>query len=176
MTKKGLWCGVVKWSPKKQQRPFPFIAVKLVSYCPLNLLTLQKLEVDLEKWVLDRALGIGKRAATDACVKCWANPVWTGCPYKTEIPPPSVRCDSWCWIRRLACGCIYGPSMFTRVVLWQSLKQNTIISPMMRRKNIHSLLTLAAEPSEPGEGAAVRPQGWHVSQKWWAESRPDLGP
>lgn len=35
---------------------------------------------------------------------------------------------------------------------------------MMWRRNIHSLLTLAAEPSEPDEGAAVLPPGWPVSQ------------
>lgn len=34
----------------------------------------------------------------------------------------------------------------------------------MRRKNIHSLLTLAADPSEPNVGAAVQPRGWPVSQ------------
>lgn len=31
---------------------------------------------------------------------------------------------------------------------------------MMWRRNIHSLLTLAAEPSEPDVGVAVQPQGW----------------
>lgn len=42
---------------------------------------------------------------------------------------------------------------------------------MMWRRNIHSLLTLAAEPSEPDEGAAVRPRGWPVSQGGGGVSR-----
>lgn len=34
----------------------------------------------------------------------------------------------------------------------------------MWRRNIHSLLTLAAEPSEPDVGAAEQPRGWPVSR------------
>lgn len=45
---------------------------------------------------------------------------------------------------------------------------------MMWRRNIHSLLTLAAEPSEPNEGAAVQPRGWPVSQGWGGRGVQDL--
>lgn len=45
----------------------------------------------------------------------------------------------------------------------------------MWRRNIHSLLTLAAEPSEPSVGAGVRPEGRPDSQGGGA-SRADLGP
>lgn len=41
-------------------------------------------------------------------------------------------------------------SIITRLVTW--------------RRNIHSLLTLAAEPSEPNVGAVVQPRGWPVGQ------------
>lgn len=52
MTEKGHWCGVVKWSPKKQQRPFPYC---IYCICRLNseindLLFTENSEVDLEEW------------------------------------------------------------------------------------------------------------------------------
>lgn len=48
---------------------------------------------------------------------------------------------------------------------WQSV--DIITSLVMWRRNIHSLLTLAAEPSEPSVSAAVQPRGWPVSQGGW---------
>lgn len=50
----------------------------------------------------------------------------------------------------------------------------SIIGLMMRL--IHSLLTLAAEPSGPWEGAAVQPQGWAGGKGCAGCSRPNLGP
>lgn len=51
---------------------------------------------------------------------------------------------------------------------WQSIVARHMVT---WRRNIHSLLTLAAEPSEPNVGAVVQPRGWPVSQ-----GRADLGP
>lgn len=173
MTEKGHWCGAVKWSPNKRQRPFPYCihAVKqwnkwVIVHWPI---------VDLEKWVVDRALGISERVTTDASVKCWANPVRTGCPtdrntnccsHFSIIPSAETAAAVW--------GHIYEFSISTRGIdtrtenkcRWQSVITSLMI---LWRRNIHSLLTLAAEPSEPNVGAAVQPRGWPVSQgfpKW----------
>ncbi len=48
---------------------------------------------------------------------------------------------------------------------------------MMWRRNIHSLLTLAAELSKPDVGSAVQPQGWLANQGQGVGAlRLDLGP
>lgn len=86
MTEKGHWCGVVKWSPKKQQRPFPFCiyAVKQWNKWVIVHWTLWPWKLkkggSWEVRVVDRALGISKRVITDASEKCWANAVRTSCP------------------------------------------------------------------------------------------------
>lgn len=49
-----------------------------------------------------------------------------------------------------------------------------IIGLMMRL--IHSLLTLAAEPSGPWEGAAGQAHGWAGGKGWAGRSRPDQDP
>lgn len=73
-------------------------------------------------------------------------------------------------------GRIYTSSTTTRVAdtktenkhSWRSI----ITSLVMRRKNIHSLLTLAADPSEPNVGAAVQPRGWPVSRGVSGKAQP----
>lgn len=125
---------------------------------------------------VDRALGISKRVVTNASVECWANPVRTCCPTDrnatavlTSVIFPVLKRNCCCcpvW------GHIYTPSMSTRVgetrtenkCSWQSI--NVMTSLVTWRRNIHSLLTLAAEPSKPNVGAAVQPRGWSVSQGW----------
>lgn len=48
---------------------------------------------------------------------------------------------------------------------WQSI--DIITRRVMQRRNIHSLLTLAAEPSKPSAGAAAQPRGRPISQGRW---------
>lgn len=54
MTEKGHWCGAVKWSPKKQRRPFPY-CIYAVKNSEINDLLFtepsdpENAEVDLEK-------------------------------------------------------------------------------------------------------------------------------
>lgn len=180
MTEKGHWCGVVKWSPTKQQRPFTFVVHMLFSETNELLFTdpsdLENLGVDLEVRVLDRALGISKHVITDASVKCWANPVRTSCPtdrnattLHTSIPSAETAAAVW--------GHIYAPSIFARVMNKELKTKYQRHHLKIWKRNIHSLLTLAAEPSEPNEGAAVQPLAGPVSQGLGGgASRPDLGP
>lgn len=54
MTEKGHWCGIVKWSPKKQRRPFPY-CIYAVKNSEINDLLFtepsdpENAEVDVEK-------------------------------------------------------------------------------------------------------------------------------
>lgn len=118
--------------------------------------------------VVDRALCIGKHVITDASVNCWANPVRTCCP--TDRNATAVHSSVLIPVLKWNCCCrlwghIYASSISTRVVdtrtesSWQS-----ITNLVMWRRNIHSLLTLAAEPSEPNVGAAAQPLSWSISQ------------
>lgn len=56
MTEKGHWCGVVKWSPKKQRRLFPYCIYAVVQNSEINDLLFtepsdpENAEVDLVKW------------------------------------------------------------------------------------------------------------------------------
>lgn len=118
-----------------------------------------------------------------------ANPVKTCCP--TDRNATAVHTSVLFPVLKLNCCCPVWGCIYTSFCIYQGYRNitenkcsrqniNIITSSLvMQRRNIHSLLTLAAEPSEPSAGAAVRPRGWPVSQDGGA-SRPNknriLGP
>ena len=114
--------------------------------------------------VVDRALGISERVITDASVKCWAS-----CPtdrnatccshFSISIPSAETAAAQF---EVLSTFLPNLPGLLTQITENKNVADivsTPFVSPMMRRRNIHSLLTLAAEPSEPDVGAAVRLRG-----------------
>lgn len=68
---------MVEPSPKKQRSPVSY-CIYVVSNCEINDLLVigpsdpEDAEVDLEKRVVDRALGISECAVTDASMNCFS--------------------------------------------------------------------------------------------------------
>lgn len=140
MTEKGHWCGVVKWSPKKQQRTFPSCVYMLLNSGIKGVIVHWTLwpwkfrSGSGEVRVADRALGISKCVITDASVKCWANPVRTSCPTDRNANRVfTLQCYSQCRNRRPVWGHIYTSSISNQGCWHENWKQMLLTSSQVWR-------------------------------------------
>lgn len=169
MTEKGHWCGMVKMKSKETTEIMSLLycihCLKQWNKRPIVQWTLWPWKCrcgSQEVSVVDRALGTGEPVITDANVNCWANPertCYTGdrkCHWCSQCCQYYSQCCEW-----NCCCCPAWGTCLPRIpiyqgLLTQELKTNiaddistSSQTDVMQRRNIHSLLTLAAEPSKP---------------------------